>query len=97
MDRVNRLLTAWLFEFISCFGPSDGKQLDDALLEQQREAYKVHGVDENQPVDLKTRQKKRKQDANGGEEVSLHIRSFRWLSVVLRPETGIRITYWSDI
>ena len=46
-------------------------QLDEALLEQQREAYKVHGVDEDEPAAVKLQQKnKRKQPANGGCEVS---------------------------
>ncbi|KAK2752764.1 hypothetical protein FQN55_005896 [Onygenales sp. PD_40] len=44
--------------------------VDDALLEQQREAYKVHGVDEHEPADFKQRQQrlKRKQYVNGEED-----------------------------
>jgi len=34
--------------------------LDEALLEQQREAYKVHGVDEDEPAAAKQQQKKKK-------------------------------------
>ena len=44
-------------------------QLDDALLEQQREAYKMQGVDEREPTTLKQQpqKKKRKQYANEEE------------------------------
>ncbi|EEQ85173.1 nuclear mRNA splicing factor-associated protein [Blastomyces dermatitidis ER-3] len=44
--------------------------VDDALLEQQREAYKVEGVDEHEPADLKQQQQrrlKRKNYTNGEE------------------------------
>ncbi|KAK2760713.1 hypothetical protein FQN54_001948 [Arachnomyces sp. PD_36] len=41
--------------------------LDDALLEQQREAYKVQGVDENEPA-VQQKKKKRKQYTNGEED-----------------------------
>ncbi|EEH17922.2 hypothetical protein PABG_00485 [Paracoccidioides brasiliensis Pb03] len=34
--------------------------VDDALLEQQREAYKVEGVNEDEPVDLKQQQQQRR-------------------------------------
>ena len=43
-------------------------QLDDALLEQQRQAYAVQGVDESEPAVLP---KKRKQAHINGEEVSI--------------------------
>lgn len=43
-------------------------QLDDALLEQQREAYAVKGVDESEPAQPK---KKRKNVYVNGEEVRL--------------------------
>jgi len=42
--------------------------LDDALLEQQREAYAVKGVDESEPAQPK---KKRKNVYVNGEEVRL--------------------------
>ena len=42
-------------------------QLDDALLEKQREAYAVKGVDESEPAQP---QKKRKQAYVNGEDVS---------------------------
>ncbi|KKZ68565.1 hypothetical protein EMCG_01013 [[Emmonsia] crescens] len=45
--------------------------VDDALLEQQREAYKVEGVDEHEPADLKQQQQrrlKRKNYTNDEEE-----------------------------
>ena len=42
--------------------------MDDELLEQQRAAYAVQGVDENEPVGPK--QKKRKQEYTNGEDVS---------------------------
>ncbi|EER27980.1 hypothetical protein D8B26_005893 [Coccidioides posadasii str. Silveira] len=38
--------------------------LDDSLVEQQREAYKVKGVDENEPA-VKQQRKKRKQNDDG--------------------------------
>ena len=43
--------------------------MDEALLEQQREAYKVHGVDEDEPAAAKHQQKKkkRKQPVDGDE------------------------------
>ena len=44
-----------------------GLQLDDALLEQQRQAYAVKGVDESEPAQ---QPKKRKQVYVNGEEVS---------------------------
>ena len=45
-----------------------GLQLDDALLEQQRQAYAVQGVDESEPAQ---QPKKRKQAYTNGEEVSI--------------------------
>jgi hypothetical protein len=42
-------------------------QVDDALLEQQREAYKVQGVDNDEVVTKQQLKKKRKQPANGDE------------------------------
>ena len=71
MDAIEQTSNCLAFEFVFLFGPPDGKQLDDALVEQQQEAYKVHGVDEDEPVDPRKQKKKRKHDANGGEEVSL--------------------------
>jgi hypothetical protein len=46
-------------------------QLDEALIEQQREAYKVPGVEENEEANVKQQRmkNKRKKDANGGDEV----------------------------
>ena len=47
-------------------------QLDDALLEQQRAAYAVQGVDESEPAQAG---KKRKKEAyTNGEEVGYHMR-----------------------
>ena len=43
-------------------------QLDDALLEQQRQAYAVKGVDESEPAQQP--KKKRKQVYTNGEDVS---------------------------
>ncbi len=43
------------------------KQVDDALLEQQREAYKVQGVDENEPAAGHQKKKRKTQPANGEE------------------------------
>jgi len=45
-----------------------GLQLDDALLEQQRQAYAVKGVDESEPAQQP--KKKRKQVYTNGEDVS---------------------------
>ncbi len=45
-------------------------QLDDALLEKQREAYAVKGVDESEPAQPL---KKRKQVYVNGEEVRVDI------------------------
>jgi len=45
-----------------------GLQLDDALLEQQRQAYAVKGVDESEPAQQP--KKKRKQEYTTGEDVS---------------------------
>lgn len=42
--------------------------LDEALLEEQRKAYAVSGVDENEPVDAM--KKKRKKEYVNGEDVS---------------------------
>ena len=48
-------------------------QLDEALIERQREAYKVKGVDDDEEVDVKQQQqqkrqqRKRKAGANGEE------------------------------
>jgi HIV Tat-specific factor 1 len=42
-------------------------QVDDALLEQQRQAYKVEGVDEEEAITAQQLKKKRKQGA--GDEV----------------------------
>jgi HIV Tat-specific factor 1 len=44
--------------------------LDEALLEQQREAYKVHGVDEDEPAAVKQQQKKKRKERATGDEVS---------------------------
>jgi hypothetical protein len=44
-----------------------GLQLDDALLEQQRQAYAVKGVDESEPAQQP--KKKRKQVYTNGEDV----------------------------
>lgn len=44
-------------------------QLDEALLEQQRQAYAVQGVDESEPA--QPLKKKRKQEYVNGEDVSL--------------------------
>lgn len=41
--------------------------MDEALLEQQRKAYAVDGVDENQPA---VQPKKRKNEDNNGDIVS---------------------------
>ena len=48
-----------------CFGNA---QLDDALLEQQRAAYAVKGVDESEPA--QAGKKRKKQVYTNGEEVS---------------------------
>lgn len=42
-------------------------QVDDDLLRQQQEAYKVQGVDENELVTAQQLKKKRKQQANADE------------------------------
>ncbi|KAJ9201295.1 hypothetical protein DTO164E3_3602 [Paecilomyces variotii] len=42
--------------------------VDDELLEQQRQAYKVEGVDEEETVSAQQLRKKRKQQATGDEE-----------------------------
>lgn len=44
-------------------------QLDDALLEKQREAYAVQGVDESEPAQP-LKKKKRKEIYTNGEEAS---------------------------
>ena len=49
-----------------------GLQLDDALLERQRQAYAVQGVDESEPAQ---QPKKRKQAYTNGEDVSLYQRT----------------------
>jgi len=33
------------------------KQMDEALMEQQRQAYKMAGVDENEPADVRVKRK----------------------------------------
>jgi hypothetical protein len=53
--------------------------LDEALLEQQRRAYAVSGVDENEPVDALKR--KRKKEYVNGEDVSFCF--FLWFYHVL--------------
>lgn len=42
-------------------------QLDDDLLQQQREAYKVQGVDESEPA--QPNKKRKKEEYVNGEEV----------------------------
>jgi HIV Tat-specific factor 1 len=42
-------------------------QVDDDLLQQQQEAYKIQGVDENEQVTAQQLRKKRKQQAGGDE------------------------------
>lgn len=42
--------------------------LDEALLEQQQQAYMVAGIDESEPVEAK--RKKRKKEYTNGEDVS---------------------------
>lgn len=54
---------------INCFDSGD-IQLDDALLEQQRAAYAVQGVDESEPA--QAGKKRKKQVYTNGEDVSLH-------------------------
>jgi HIV Tat-specific factor 1 len=44
-----------------------GIQVDDDLLQQQQEAYKIQGVDENEQVTAQQLRKKRKQQASGDE------------------------------
>jgi len=44
-------------------------QLDEALLQQQREAYAVAGVDEAEPAHAL--KKRKKEHANGADDVSL--------------------------
>jgi hypothetical protein len=44
-------------------------QVDDDLLQQQQEAYKIQGVDESEQVTAQQLRKKRKQA--GGDEVSV--------------------------
>lgn len=51
--------------------------LDEALLEEQRRAYAVSGVDENEPVDAM--KKKRKKEYVNGEDVSGFFRTSRKL------------------
>lgn len=46
-------------------------QLDEALLEQQREAYAVEGVDEREPAGATTRRKRKKNVYVNGEEVRI--------------------------
>lgn len=46
-----------------------GLQLDDDLLEQQREAYKVQGVDESEPA--QPSKKRKKKEYVNGEEVRI--------------------------
>lgn len=43
--------------------------VDEALLEEQQRAYRVSGVDENEPVDAL--KKKRKKEYVNGEDVSI--------------------------
>jgi HIV Tat-specific factor 1 len=65
-------------------------QLDEALLEQQRQAYAVQGVDESEPA---IQLKKRKQEVINGENVrpSLWFTSVRLLMYLLRQEEGGRL------
>jgi len=42
-------------------------QVDDDLLRQQQEAYKIQGVDENEQVTAQQLRKKRKQQTSGDE------------------------------
>lgn len=48
-------------------------QLDEALIEQQRQAYKVEGVDEDEDVDVKEQRKqlRKRKAATDGDEVGL--------------------------
>ena len=52
-----------------------GLQLDDALLEQQRQAYAVAGVDESEPAVLP--KKKRKQEYVNGQDVGVFLDGLR--------------------
>jgi hypothetical protein len=45
---------------------SSGKQLDEALLEKQREAYAVPGVDENSPAQINKKRKNSSNDVSFG-------------------------------
>lgn len=56
--------------------------LDEALLEQQRQAYAVSGVDESEPVDAMKR--KRKKEYVNGEDVSLVLQAHPWPCFFLR-------------
>lgn len=47
----------------------DVPQVDDDLLRKQQEAYRVHGVDENEQITPAQLRNKRKQQA-GSDEVS---------------------------
>lgn len=52
-------------------------QLDDALLEQQGQAYAVQGVDESEPA--QPLKKKRKQVYTNGEDVRKSLAGFNCL------------------
>ena len=43
--------------------------MDDSLLEQQRAAYAVQGVDEFEPVQAANKKKRKKDEYTNGEEV----------------------------
>lgn len=45
------------------------EQVDDSLLEQQRAAYAVQGVDEFEPVQAANKKKRKKDEYTNGEEV----------------------------
>ena len=63
--------------------------MDDSLLEQQRAAYAVQGVDESEPVQA-AKKKKRKKDAyTNGEEVC-HTQSTPTL-----PSPDLSIPCWT--
>lgn len=43
--------------------------MDDSLLEQQRAAYAVQGVDESEPVQAANKKKRKKDEYTNGDEV----------------------------
>ncbi|OAL67144.1 nuclear mRNA splicing factor-associated protein [Trichophyton rubrum] len=45
-------------------------QLDESLMEQQRQAYKIQGVDEEEPANLKTLQEKKKKRKHNDESTT---------------------------